>query len=355
MIQMLSFIIVIFMTLFFYHIISQILKLSYLDNQKSFSLYIASIICAPLLKINSPYFIFVIHFFFLSLLFTLIYKILSSFYQNKTLTYIFKLQLFPLLISSLLITYGYFNMKNIVKVEYDIQTTKDISKNYKLVMISDLHYPTSLHQKEVIDLIKKINKEKADAAILCGDIIDEYTSENEMKEVFSKLGEIKCPIIYVYGNHDLGRYGDDKNFTQDSLIKVINKNKITLLKDHFIKIGELSIIGRDDYKLKRKSLQELLSQIPDQTFSIVLDHRPLQLMNHSQLGTDLVLSGHTHDGQIFPLHMIYELFHINELNYGIKDFNGTKAITSSGVSGWGFPIITENHSEYGVINIEKDN
>lgn len=353
MVQLLSFLLVIFMTIFFYKIISQILKLSYLDNHKSFSLYIAAIISAPLLNINSIYFIFIIHFFILSLLFTLIYKLLSSFYQNKTLTYIFKLQVFPFLISSLFITYGYFNMKNIIRVEYNIQTTKNISKNYKLAMFSDLHYPTSLHQKDIKKLVQKLNKENADVTILCGDIIDEYTSEDEMKKVFIELGKIKSPIIYVYGNHDFGHYSNNKNFSQESLIEIFNQNNIQLLKDSFIKIDDLLIIGRDDYHLKRKELKELLPQSYNQNFSIVLDHRPLELNNHSKLGTDLILSGHTHDGQIFPLHIIYELFHINELNYGIKDISGTKAITTSGISGWGFPVRTENHSEYIVINIEK--
>ena len=65
----------------------------------------------------------------------------------------------------------------------------------------------------------------------------------------------------------------------------------------------------------------------------------------------ILLLGHTHAGQIFPLYYVYELLNINEMNYGLKQVDQMSAINTSGVSGWGFPIRTEHHSEFVIVNI----
>lgn len=65
------------------------------------------------------------------------------------------------------------------------------------------------------------------------------------------------------------------------------------------------------------------------------------------VGTALILSGHTHAGQILPL------FHMNDLNYGyVKESNLNEIVTSK-IAGWGYLIRTEKHSEYVIIDIKN--
>ena len=68
-------------------------------------------------------------------------------------------------------------------------------------------------------------------------------------------------------------------------------------------------------------------------------------------GCDMILSGHTHAGQIWPVGLFVSLFHFDELNYGEQKQGNLDAIVTSGIAGWGYPIRTEKHSEYVVVNL----
>ena len=68
-------------------------------------------------------------------------------------------------------------------------------------------------------------------------------------------------------------------------------------------------------------------------------------------GCDMILSGHTHAGQIWPVGLFASLFHFDELNYGEQKQGNLDAIVTSGIAGWGYPIRTEKHSEYVVVNL----
>ena len=63
----------------------------------------------------------------------------------------------------------------------------------------------------------------------------------------------------------------------------------------------------------------------------ILDHQPKDLKTSAKSNIDLHLSGHTHAGQIFPAYYIFELFNINELNYGKEKIDNMIAINSSGI------------------------
>ena len=70
-------------------------------------------------------------------------------------------------------------------------------------------------------------------------------------------------------------------------------------------------------------------------------------------GVDLQLSGHTHNGQIFPIRQIISPIDPNEWQYGVKEIDDFTAIVSSGIAGWGFNIRTQGNSEYVIIDIKN--
>ena len=206
---------------------------------------------------------------------------------------------------------------------------------------------------KILELV--IENENSDAIILNGDIIDEYTTDSEKKEVFQTLGRLSktTPVFYIFGNHDTGEYSLNNHSSYDYLKKLIESYGIEVLADKSVTLDNLTIIGRKDlHQPYRKDILQLTKSIDDNQFNIVLDHHPKDLKASAKSNIDLHLSGHTHAGQVFPAYYIFELFNINELNYGKEKIDDMTAINSSGIGGWGFPIRTQNHSEYVVINIK---
>lgn len=90
------------------------------------------------------------------------------------------------------------------------------------------------------------------------------------------------------------------------------------------------------------------------TYNIVLDHQVQGTKENIKNNVDLQLSGHAHNGQMFPLSYSYHLQPDFAGNYGKETFKHHTKIISSGLVGWGFPIRTEGVCEYVVVNITQD-
>lgn len=329
---------------FFYH------ELNKFKTNKTFVIFASLLLATPSLNVASILFIFEIHFIIFILILEFIFKYLHKLHQNK---YRIIILFSSFILSFIIIMYGLYNMNHIVKTSYSITSTKNLKNDYKIVMISDIHYPTSLNSTKLNQLVNQILKENPDYVMLCGDITDEYTSNSQKDEVFKTLGQLThiADVFYVYGNHDLGNYSIHNKTSCNEFSQLIESYGIQVLNDEQITLNnEITLIGRKDYNLhNRKSIDSY--NINKNTYNIILDHQPKELKECSKNKIDLHLSGHTHSGQIFPLYYIFELFNINELNYGIEPFNQMNAINTSGVSGWGFPVRTQQHSEYVIINI----
>lgn len=313
---------------------------------------LATLLSIPSLKLNSVLFIFEIHFVIITIIFEFLFKknIKSDNTKYKKLYMYIPI---PLILSIWMMCFGSYNMNHILKTEYNIDTYKTLSKDYKIAMIADLHYPTSMNKEGLNQLVNRIASEKPDFVMLCGDIVDENTSPQERIETFETIGKLSksSRVFYVYGNHDTGKYSLNNRVPSNKLESLIEKYGIHVLNDEQIILNdEISIIGRKDYSLRQRRDIKSFDTNTD-TYNIVIDHQPKNLEECAHNNIDLHLSGHTHAGQIFPLYYVYELLNINELNYGLRNINQMSAINTSGVSGWGFPIRTEHHSEFVIINI----
>ena len=308
-----------------------------------------------------------LHIITISLLMDLINYILRLIGRRKNLTYhkwsiVYDSGIVPIILSAIILIYGYWNMNNIVEKDYKIYTSKNIrDEGYRVAMISDLHYGTVMNSEKLKKACEKIEKSNPDIVVLCGDIVDEKTSLEQMEEATEILGSIKSKfgIFYVYGNHDDARYSSIPSYTKDELKNELLSNNIHVLVDQSYEIdNDFIIIGRDDEGFskeeRRKSSEDLIANIDKNKFILLLDHQPSELDENSVLGYDLQLSGHTHKGQIWPIGLISELFDFNELEYGYKKIGDYEVIVSSGISGWNYPIRTGSKSEYLIIDIKKE-
>ena len=88
-------------------------------------------------------------------------------------------------------------------------------------------------------------------------------------------------------------------------------------------------------------------------FILLLDHQPCALEAADRAGCDLMLSGHTHAGQIWPSGLISQGTGMVELNYGYRMMNHLQVIVSSGIAGWAYPVRTSKHCEYVIVTVER--
>ena len=330
---------------------------------RTLSLFITFIIILPMTNMigaMANWSIIVLHVAFFMLITQLIYfiiKKITKYKPNKIVQYIYRFGIIPMICTAIVFTYGYINIRNIVETDYTIITDKINTNGYKIALFADVHFGTNINESNLQEVSDNISNKNVDIVLLCGDIVDEGTSYEEMQAVFKILGNTKSKYgtYFVYGNHDTSPYSKSPNYTESDLTLAIKNNNITILKDEMKNISDdLVLVGREDLSgNERLDINDLLHNVDKDKFILVMDHQPEEFIEKAKSGVDLQVSGHTHAGQIFPAGNIMNLFGISDLYYGTKTVDNMSAIVTSGVSGWGFSIRTQSHSEYVIINIEK--
>lgn len=274
---------------------------------------------------------------------------------------IFRCGLAPVIITVLILGYGYFNMGNVIETDYTIHTEKAIRpQGYRIALIADLHFGTTMNEDKLRKYCNEIESKKPDLVVLCGDIVDENTTRVQMENAAKILGSIKSTYgtFYVYGNHDKSTYTSKPNFSEQQLKNKLVSNGIRVFEDEIYNINhDLTIIGKKDKGfssgIKRKTSEELLKNADTNNFLLLLDHQPSELKENSAAGIDLQLSGHTHGGQIWPVGLISDKLGFGQMNYGYKSIGKYQIIVTSGIGGWGYPIRTGHHSEYVTVDVRR--
>ena len=160
----------------------------------------------------------------------------------------------------------------------------------------------------------------------------------------------KYGIYLINGNHDRSYYTNE--YTYEEFVYELNKNNVKVLEDDVVNINNyIVLIGRQDKRFSRKSIDELVSNIDKSKYIIDLNHQPNDYSNEEGK-VDLVLSGHTHGGQFFPLGYLGKLITDNDQFYGLTKRKDTNFIVSSGISSWAIDFKTGTKSEYVIINIK---
>lgn len=238
----------------------------------------------------------------------------------------------------LLIIIGFFNAISPVTKRYTIEVDKNFSSGSEplhIVAVSDIHLGSIIRKRSMRHLSEMITKEKPDLVLFLGDLLDGSIGPVLRGDLLShlRIPESRYGIYAITGNHefmsDLGKS-----------IPYIESKGIRVLKDEVARLGNgVQLIGRIDRTAMhtpgsgRKPLEKLLSQADTAAPVILLDHQPYDLSALAATPVDLQLSGHTHNGQMWPLNLITEgMF---ELSHGYRVFGKTHVIVSSGFGIWG--------------------
>ena len=255
--------------------------------------------------------------------------------------------------TTLYLTIAAYIAYNVVETKYIISTNKEINGPFKIILISDSHIGTTFDGNGFYNHIEKMSKIDSDLFAIVGDFVDDDTKKEDMIkacEAFSIL-KPKYGVYFVYGNHDKG-YFNYRNFTANDLKNELIKNNVHILEDDIIELNNnITIIGRKDKSTNRKPITELVKSINKENYIISLNHQPNDYDNEEN-NVDLVLSGHSHGGQMFPLAYIGLLTKANDEFYGLHKRGNTNFIVTSGLSGWATDFKTGAKSEYVVIEIK---
>jgi len=250
---------------------------------------------------------------------------------------------------------GFINAGNPKVKNLDISINKSNSdlKTLNIVAVSDIHLGTMVNIRKTKRLIKAINDLNPDVVLMGGDIIDDNLNVVKYFELLPHFKDInaKYGVYSCLGNHEyISRAHED--------LPYFEQNGIHMLKDSSVKIDDsFYIIGRDDIEGKsisgkpRKSLDELTRGIDFDLPVFLLDHQPYKLEETAKYGIDLQFSGHTHNGQFWPLNYITGL--LFEEDWGYLKKKDTHFYVSSGYGTAVVPIRVSNDSE--IVNIKISN
>lgn len=245
---------------------------------------------------------------------------------------------------------------------YTIASPK-VSAPIRIIQFADSHIGTTFDGKGFAKHIRTMQAENPDVVVIVGDFVDDGTSRADMVAAAEALGEMKTKhgVFFVFGNHDKGYYDPKRRgFTGDDLIAELEKNGVTVLQDETAPIrDDIVLIGRQDAGEKyrggvRAEMAGLVKGLDRSKYAAVLDHQPNDYKKQAESGIDLVLSGHTHGGQIFPLNDVGVWIGANDKTYGFERRENTDFIVTSGLSDWAIKFKTGTKSEYVVIDIVPD-
>ena len=243
---------------------------------------------------------------------------------------------------------GYGTARDVKVTKYEMdKELLGLDEPLRIVLISDLHIGVNSGTALYRDMVDRINEQDADLVLVAGDLItSSYGAMKDPEAYASILREIqsKYGTYAVYGNHDVDEpllggftYIDkEKALRNPAMESWVRSCGFELLEDEVVEIPGLegvALAGRRD-EAKPGDLQ----------------HEATDLRRLEENGVAMSLSGHTHDGQIFPGNIYCRIF--TQQSYGLKDWGASKSIVSSGVGYYGPPIRVGTISEIVVIDLE---
>lgn len=243
---------------------------------------------------------------------------------------------------------GIINFNTIRLSEYHIAVPKKSAKidHLKIVFASDFHLKERTDIRFVERFAAKVAALQPDLMIFGGDIVEGDRDDgkiSQFEDIFRKIPS-KYGVYAVLGNHEYYAGQDKGNFFDKSGMKMLCDSMVVI--DH-----SFNLLGRlDSHFTGRKKIGELMKVANDSLPVILIDHRPTELLEVSKTTVDVQISGHTHDGQLFPLNLIID--RIYELGYGYKKIADTHFFVSSGIMLWGPPVRTTGKSEILVVDVE---
>lgn len=217
-------------------------------------------------------------------------------------------------------------------------TIKDFCEDeYTIIQLSDVHVGRTIQKAFVKEMVQRTNAQNPDIVVITGDLIDHDI--HKIKEDLEPLKELRAPSYFILGNHEYfhGASAIIEHIRSLGIKVLLNENLI--IKDKkatFNLVGFTDVIGEriGEYPM---NITKAYKGIDSELKTIVLAHQPKSILRVSNYPCDLMLSGHTHGGQIFPfglLVMVDQPYLAGLYQHSPKQ----QIFVSRGTGYWGPPI-----------------
>ncbi|MEA1914112.1 MAG: metallophosphoesterase [Campylobacterota bacterium] len=233
-----------------------------------------------------------------------------------------------------------------------IQTTNitiGVKTPLKIVQLSDVHIGNTIKKDFIENLVQTVNAQKPDLVVLTGDLID--LEIEKIKHDVAPLKDLKSTYgtYFILGNHEYFHHAK-------SIVAYLKTLGIKPLLNESVLINkQFNLVGLTDYIGYRTNylapdVKKAYAHVHPNYPTIVLAHQPKLLHELLEYKPNLLLSGHTHGGQIFPFGLLVLL----DQPYlsGLHKQEQTQLYISRGTGYWGPPIRLFAPSEISVLNIQ---
>ncbi len=227
-----------------------------------------------------------------------------------------------------------------IRIDKSIGTSSPLT----VAVASDLHLGNIVGNRHLRKMVAEINGMKPDIILLAGDVLDDSIEPFIRNGMIEHLKQLKARhgVFAVLGNHEY--YGGSIG----QYTELMARNGIRVLQDEVVETAGVYIVGRKDKTAEsmeggRLSVSALLEGLELSRPIIMMDHQPTGFDIAAKAGVDVLLSGHTHRGQIAPNHWITK--RLFELDWGYLLKDKLHVVVSSGYGTWGPPIRLASRSE----------
>ena len=216
--------------------------------------------------------------------------------------------IFILIIAAILLYSRFIATKGLATKEYKI-TSSSIQDNFhgfKIVHISDVHYGRTTDKKDLNNMVKEVNLLKPDIVVLTGDLIDKDTKLDDILkgEISEALSSINANVgkYAISGNHD-SNFSEWESIINDSGFKNLNDTYELIYNDGYTPIllaGLSSNLNNqvDITERYNKILEYSNNENIKELYKILLIHEPDYINNIDYSNFNLILAGHSHNGQV---------------------------------------------------------
>jgi len=257
------------------------------------------------------------------------------------------------IISVIIIITGFINSVIPVARNYRIEIPGSTTDNMpvRIVAVSDIHLGSVVRKRSLRKLSVMIREAQPDIVFFLGDLVDGEINPVLRDDLLASLSlPPEAVVVAITGNHEyIGSFS--------KTVPYIESKGIDLLLDEVIELKNgIQVVGRldrDSFRYsgkRRKELKELLALTDPLRPVIVLDHQPPGSRSMPDGEFDLMLSGHTHNGQMWPFsYIVKSIYHPS---YGHKSDGRRNYVVSSGFGTWGPRVRLGSRSEMIIIDLE---
>jgi uncharacterized protein len=223
------------------------------------------------------------------------------------------------------------------KIEVRVKNLPARLDGFSIVQISDIHIGAIIGAARLNSIVERVNELRPDLVVVTGDLVDEEAAD--LANLAPALGKLRAThgVLAVAGNHDVMAGLDAVvNAAMAGGVRFL-RNEKTIVADAILVYGiDDPAVGRSRGAGPAVSFDRVIGPEAMTQPTVLLYHRPLHPSTAAKLGVDLMLSGHTHRGQIWPLSFVSRLFFPYQSgSYHIDD---TLLYVSRGVGTWGPPM-----------------